>query len=78
MYFYTYYTRIQNIVISDENTMLFVDGVKTIGRIDSIGSLDSSNDEEEEEVDNQINEAWQKTMDMILPSELDALQNSFQ
>jgi len=52
--------------------------VKTIGRIDSIGSLDSSNDEEEEEVDNQINEAWQKTMDMILPSELDALQNSFQ
>ena len=78
MYFYTYYTRIQNIVISDENTMLFVDGVKTIGRIDSIGSLDSSNDEEEDEVDNQINEAWQKTMDMILPSELDALQNSFQ
>ena len=77
MYFYTY-TRIQNIVISDENTMLFVDGVKTIGRIDSIGSLDSSNDEEEDEVDNQINEAWQKTMDMILPSELDALQNSFQ
>ena len=78
MYFYTYYTRIQNIVISDENTTLFVDGVKTIGRIDSIGSLDSSNDEEEEEADNQINEAWQKTMDMILPSELDALQNSFQ
>ena len=78
MYFYTYYTRIQNIVISDENTTLFVDGVKTIGRIDSIGSLDSSNDEEEDEVDNQINEAWQKTMDMILPSELDALQNSFQ
>jgi hypothetical protein len=55
--------------------VVVIDGVKTIGHA---GSMDSSFEEETTSEDNQINEAWLKTMNLILPSEMDALQNSFQ
>ena len=55
--------------------MAVIDGVKTIGRV---SSMDSSFEEETTSEANQINEAWLKTMNLILPSEMDALQNSFQ